>query len=73
MAPLVPSATSGGHTVGVEVCQMRRRLAALTVIVGAFSILGVGVAQSAGATTLPALCVRQPTPIGQIQIGYCPR
>lgn len=51
---------------------MRRRIAALAVAASVCSGLGVVFAQSAGATTLPALCVRQPTPLGQIQIGYCP-
>lgn len=53
-------------------CVLKRRLAVLALSAGVMSGLFAGFATSANATSLPALCVREPTPIGQIQIGYCP-
>jgi hypothetical protein len=49
---------------------MRKRLAVFAFALSACSLLGLGLAGASRATA-PA-CVRQPTPLGQLQVGYCP-
>jgi hypothetical protein len=38
----------------------------------ATTLLGWGFPAPAGAATPPPACIRQATPFGQIQLGYCP-
>ena len=51
---------------------MRRKLAVLVVSLGSVAGLGIGLAGSAHATTVPPVCVHQATPLVPIEVGYCP-
>ena len=51
---------------------MKRKMAVLAVSFGALAGFSVAVTGAAHATTVPAVCVHQPTAFGQIEVGYCP-